>query len=294
MSNPREPNLLLIGAQKSASTYLGAWLKNHPDIFVKTKEDYSLEDPEYELFNIDSLKLSVSQKYYAIRRPDYFGNIEYQKRLYKWFPNAKIIIVLRNPVDRAYSAYYHYMKYGIIPIKSSNYIHKIINGSYNKKIKAYSNLLEYGNYFKLITHLLNYYKLENILFLKQEEISNKNTFLKVAEFLEISNKIPERPKSIPQKSTYNINRLFIRSLYLPLKMNYDKPRSKAYTLKDVNLSMFSVFILKSIIKVEKLLYKNSKQKDKMSNNLRSSLSKYYKDDIDNLRKLNLIDVSDWK
>ena len=158
MENLKIPNLLLLGAQKSASTYLGTWIGNHPEIHVKSKEDYSLEDPEYANFDLNSLKLATPKKYYAIRRPDYFSNLKYQERVYKTFPEARIIIVLRNPVNRAYSAYYHYMKYGIIPVKNPNYIYKIIEGNHDKQYGAYKNVLKYGEYYKLITHLLNFYK----------------------------------------------------------------------------------------------------------------------------------------
>src|SRR5690554_6197053 len=126
MEELRTPNLLLLGAQKSASTYLGSWINSHPEVYIKSREDSSFENPEYQSFNINSIQSNVTETYYGIRRPDYFGNIIYQERVHKWLPDAKIIIVLRNPVERAFSAYYHYMKYGIIPAKNVEYIHKIL------------------------------------------------------------------------------------------------------------------------------------------------------------------------
>src|SRR5690554_2445378 len=109
MQNLKLPNLLMLGAQKSASTYLGKWIGNHSEVYMKSKEDISFEDPEYVNFEISNLKRETDKKYYGIRRPDYFGNIIYQERVHKWLPDARIIIVLRNPVYRAFSAFFHYM-----------------------------------------------------------------------------------------------------------------------------------------------------------------------------------------
>ena len=293
MENLKIPNLLLLGAQKSASTYLGTWIGNHPEIHVKSKEDYSLEDPEYENFDLNSLKLKTPKKYYAIRRPDYFGNIKYQERVHRTFPEAKIIIVLRYPVNRAYSAYYHYMKYGIIPVKHPNYIYNIIEGNHDKQYGAYENVLKYGEYYKLITHLLKFYKKESILILKQEEINKDETFLKVAEFLKISKEVPNRPEIIPQRSIYNLRKLKIKSFYLPFKNKYDSKRTKAYTLKYEELNILKKTFIKSIHKIEKIFYGSSKKKEVINNELKLALFTYYKEDIKKLNNLNLIDVSNW-
>ena len=114
------PNLLLLGAQKSASTLLGLWVSKHPQIYVRTKEDRSFEDPEYSSFDPVFLSKDLPEgiKYYGIRRPEYLAVKKYTLRLKQHLPDAKVISVLRNPVDRSISAYHHYIKYGHIPVRS--------------------------------------------------------------------------------------------------------------------------------------------------------------------------------
>ena len=62
------PNLIIIGGQKSATTFFSNWLSAHPDIYMKSREDITFEDPEYENFSIDKLKINLTEKIYGIRR----------------------------------------------------------------------------------------------------------------------------------------------------------------------------------------------------------------------------------
>ncbi|MDC3333707.1 sulfotransferase, partial [Candidatus Marinimicrobia bacterium] len=119
-----KPNLFLLGAQKSGSTFLRYSLNQHPDISINSLEDKTFEDPEYKQYNGDfrHLDKKTEKFFYGIARPDYFGELKYMKRIKKYSPDSKIIIVLRDPTLRAISSYYHYMKYGIIPAKHPNYL----------------------------------------------------------------------------------------------------------------------------------------------------------------------------
>ncbi len=275
------PNLLLLGAQKSASTFLSTWLSNHPDIYIQSREDRSFEDPEFEDFQIQNLDREFSSKYFGIRRPDYFGKEKYHSRLYKFLPEAKIIIILRNPVKRAISAYYHYMKYGIIKARKPSFILEILNGNYDEKTDAYKNILEYGLYFKKYKHLTKFYSPQNILLINQKDVVNSNKgFLKIIEFLNIENQIPEKPQNRPQQSIYNWRLLRFRQLYLKYKYTYDTFRNKSYDIPHTKRS----FAAKTLIRVLNRLELILKQwifvsEDQIPETLESALKNYYKKDL---------------
>ncbi|MEM7591330.1 MAG: sulfotransferase [Cyanobacteria bacterium P01_A01_bin.83] len=130
------PNFLLIGAQKSGTTALNYYLKEHPQIYMSPiKEpgffDFEGQKPNFvgpgdqELYdhvptNIESysnLFQAVSDEI-AIGEATtwYLYSSKAPKRIQHYIPNAKLIIILRNPVDRAYSAFSHTIRDGREPI----------------------------------------------------------------------------------------------------------------------------------------------------------------------------------
>ena len=290
------PNLLLLGAQKSASTYLSSWLSKHPDIYVQSKEDRSFEDPEFGTFQINQIERIINEKIYGIRRPDYLCSDTYQERLSKFLPHSKIIIILRNPIYRAFSAYYHYMKYGIIPAKHPEFILKIIKGDYNNKIKAYTNILDYGLYYKHLLRLENRFSRDQIYVIKQEDIldtKNNAQFLQICRFLEIEPLAVPRPLGRPQESLYDYRRLKYRAIYLPLRYSYDASRSKSYSQRYTSLPLLNRIWISACKRIEKVLFRDNRSKDQIPNEIYDSLMKYYLEDIYNLQKYLDLDLSDW-
>ncbi|HDL01569.1 MAG TPA: sulfotransferase, partial [candidate division Zixibacteria bacterium] len=125
------PNFLIAGASKSGTTSLHSYLKQHPMIFMPVKEsrffvseifeNLSPKDPRYEhiikytIFNYyDYVKLfeNVNNEH-AIGEAGtlylYYYKIAISK-IKKYLGNNKIIIILRNPTDRAFSAYMHLLR----------------------------------------------------------------------------------------------------------------------------------------------------------------------------------------
>ena len=112
------PNFVIIGAQKSASTFLQVCLSEHPDVFMPPGETPFFESPDYEnsdISRLESLFNNRSESKLGIKRPSYIGKPEVPKRIEYHLPDAKLIAVLRNPIDRAVSAYFHYINNGFIP-----------------------------------------------------------------------------------------------------------------------------------------------------------------------------------
>ncbi|MGB3754184.1 MAG: sulfotransferase [Parerythrobacter sp.] len=106
------PNFFVIGAAKSGTTSLWMYLKQHPEIFMP--KERARKEPSYfcHLYGISDfnkyLKLfEGAYRYSAIGEAShaYLSSPESAKWIYDTYPNAKIIIVLRNPIERAYSLY---------------------------------------------------------------------------------------------------------------------------------------------------------------------------------------------
>jgi hypothetical protein len=129
------PNFLVIGAYKSGTTSLHYYLKQHPEIFIpEIKEPnyfafvnshHSINNPAYKksikssedyerLFEKSGLKKAIGEV-----SPEYLSNSSAVKAIHSHLPDVKLIAILRNPVERAYSDYLMYFHRGID--KESNF-----------------------------------------------------------------------------------------------------------------------------------------------------------------------------
>lgn len=106
-----KPDFFIVGAQKSGTTSLYEYLvKSSADINpASSKELYFFTEREglgqrfYESF----FPACKAGKLTGEATPDYFFYHACPEKVYKYNPNAKIIIILRDPVERAFSQYCH-------------------------------------------------------------------------------------------------------------------------------------------------------------------------------------------
>ena len=126
------PNFLMIGAQKSGTTAIYAYLSQHPQVFTS-------ENKEPGFFAFEGLQRSFAGPddaragRYIVRDLERYRRLfekvgdkarageassiylyapQAAERIHHYIPNAKLIAVLRDPVDRAYSAYRHLVRDG--------------------------------------------------------------------------------------------------------------------------------------------------------------------------------------
>ncbi|HEX5314672.1 MAG TPA: sulfotransferase [Gammaproteobacteria bacterium] len=114
MTEPRIPNLFLIGAPKCGTTALSHYLAGHPDIFMS--EQAGSKEPNYFAPDLPFGKLCVESfaEYLALyrRAPQnarYLGDasVRYLRskvavpQILEKSPNAKLIVMIRNPIEIA-------------------------------------------------------------------------------------------------------------------------------------------------------------------------------------------------
>ena len=127
----------IIGVQKSATSFLQTCLREHPQIYMPRGETATFLADHYEP-NLNSLKDDLSEKSEnqkcGIKRPDLMAESGCAERIKKHFPNCNFITILRNPVERAYSAFFHLMSIGYIPVmKPQKGFTDLLNGRLEKK-----------------------------------------------------------------------------------------------------------------------------------------------------------------
>ena len=130
------PNFIIIGSGKCGTTSLYHYLNQHPDIFMSPMKEtnfFSFEEKQldfrgigdYELTSSSVTKLkdyedlfkSVTNEH-AIGEasPVYIYDENTPTRIKNYIPNAKIIAILRDPSDRAFSNYMSRFAKGFEPI----------------------------------------------------------------------------------------------------------------------------------------------------------------------------------
>lgn len=124
----RDPNFLCIGAQKAATTWLHNMLKMHPDVFVpERKELYFFSNRTKYAKGLDwyRAQFAEAERQSAVGElsADYLWTTDDPRDLTELdrlpnvpalvrshYPNQKFIVILRDPVDRAISAFLHHVR----------------------------------------------------------------------------------------------------------------------------------------------------------------------------------------
>jgi len=160
------PNLLIVGAAKSGTTSLHNYLNQHPSVFMcSPKEPHFLINNEIGeqripkgVLNVEDYKFlfkgASAMKYRGESSVMYLSFPEFAiKNINKYLSkNVKIIIMLRNPVERAYSGYQHVKRYNLMESLS---FEKALDQSENRyqnisNMTPASRYLELGMYFEQV------------------------------------------------------------------------------------------------------------------------------------------------
>ena len=116
MGQERLPNLVVAGVHKAGTTSLFTWLTWHPHIAGSSKKELHYFTPIR--YGGTPAPLSEYSKYFAGAQPDHrylveaspsyvYGGNQLAEALDETLPNARVIVLLRNPVKRFVSFYKH-------------------------------------------------------------------------------------------------------------------------------------------------------------------------------------------
>jgi len=101
------PNFLGIGVQRAATTWLHDCLSEHPDVFVPAEKELRFFNNQFEKgmdWYESKFEFRKSESAVGEITPLYMHTAPIS-RIHECLPTARIIVILRDPVDRAYSAY---------------------------------------------------------------------------------------------------------------------------------------------------------------------------------------------
>jgi hypothetical protein len=178
------PNTIIIGAMKCGTTSFCKYLRAHPDIFLPKKaeiEFFSEGFPRNSLGYYESL-FKCREKVVVDNSPGYSMVHKYKavaERIYSTLPSAKIIYLVRNPIDRLHSHYTHSFLLG--KENSDFYL------SARAEIKK-NHYISTSRYFSQLNEYLKFFNNAKIKLIQAEELRNdrKKTIQKVFKFLKVN------------------------------------------------------------------------------------------------------------
>ena len=219
------PNFFVIGGVRCGTTSIYHYLGQHNCIKQAAYDELGYFDDNFHLglnwyrslFPTKFMQKNIESEYkkfltYDVT-PFYIYNPLVVDRIFKFSPNAKIIAVLRNPIDRAYSNYNQKMqdegdtKTTFEEIVYSE-IEKIENDENDEENHAflvdefYELLLARGFYAKQLEFWFKKFPRKNVLLISSEELATNTdkTVSEIFEFLEVPNqKISDLTKQNERK-----------------------------------------------------------------------------------------------
>ena len=213
------PTFLIVGAQKAGTTSLYAMLARHPDVFMSDPKEpgyfiRGFDDPErwqtlkrpvaggtarpladvmQGIFTpADYAHLFASEAARQARHrgeasTPYLPSPHAAARIAETVPHARIVIALRDPVERAYSAWgYNLSRGNESAARFEDAVAQELAGQRNDYIWG-SRYLYSGLYAEHVARYLEHFPRDRILFLKFEDFKRSpgESFAKLCRFLDI-------------------------------------------------------------------------------------------------------------
>ena len=195
------PDFMLIGAAKCGTSSLNNYLSHHPQILLPHKKELDFFWRRFD-YGIDwylaHFPTITDQEDFITGEatPNYIRFFLAAQRIKQHCPNIKLILLLRNPVDRSISWHYHKLNHGqlkedletaiSLEMKELENLSKedIIHSGYRKLDSILSSL-----YIYQVQVWLEFFKREQILILKSEDFYSNpaETMEQVYDFLGLPN-----------------------------------------------------------------------------------------------------------
>ena len=195
----RKLDFVIIGAQKAGTTSLHEYLRQHPLLFLPEEKDFVvfMDDqpaniPEADLWQF--LRPARPGQLLGLSYVDLLYFPECPGRMHRYNPRLKLIAVLRDPVNRAYSNFRYNVAYGRETARSFEEAlereEERRGGSWRDK--ASRTYLSHGHYAEQLSRFLRFFPREQLHVVLSEELGGNpgEAVRSVFRFLDVDESIP--------------------------------------------------------------------------------------------------------
>ncbi|EON93894.1 sulfotransferase [Marinobacter lipolyticus SM19] len=222
-------NFLVAGTQKGGTSALDAYLREHPQICMADKKEVHFFDneaafangsPDYNRYHA-AFNPTKEHKMIGESTPIYMYWDAAPQRIWEYNPEMKIIVSLRNPIERAYSHWNMQAsrKKDTLPFRTAILKEK---ERFRETLPNQNRLYSYtdrGFYSYQLKRLWRYFSQENTLILRHDELKTKpNKMLrKVTDFLGLDPLQPIHPREVHQipydREMDSVDKKFLLEIY---------------------------------------------------------------------------------
>ncbi|MGB2371815.1 MAG: sulfotransferase family protein [Flavobacteriales bacterium] len=276
-------NTFIVGAPKAGTTSLHHYLNQHTDVSMSSvKEPNFFSSKEVESLFYNSKCIDDSNDYHKLFSKEkrqirgeasvsylFYENVP--KRIYDYNSEAKIIIMLREPIERAFSHYLMDCRLGFCSEKLEDIIAN--PQSYPQYFQQY---LELGNYYSQIKRYQDIFGKEQLLVIFYEDFktNTEKVMNRVFSFLEIEQQ--EIDLSIKNPFLSPSNTLI----------------SKLYKFNIIRKGVKTI-MPERLLSLIRSKYFSAKSKPMLSKATEQQLKVFYKSDVFQLEKLLNTDLARW-
>ena len=286
----KKVDFFIVGAPKAGTTSLYHYLNEHSEIEMSSQKepdffsDQSLQKKKlyYDKNRIDTLEKynSLFEREDVILRGDssvsYLFYEDVPHKIITYNPDAKIIIMLRNPIDRAFSHYLMDYSLGLISESFETIIQK--QSKHKNANLFYQQYIQVSEYSKQIKRYLEVFSKENIHFIDYEDFKNDTSDVVSSVFLFLGVNDDFQPYLKKKYNTYTApkNR-FIRHVYSFVAFR----------------KMVANILSKNLTKTIRNLLFRSDKKPQLPELTRNFLKKHFESDVRELSELLNKDFTKW-
>lgn len=294
------PDFAIIGAQKAGSTFLLEAIRSHADIFMPRSEVAFFEgvlfsDSEIPAFAKHFSGARSGQRI-GFKRPNLLGHPEAAERMKRVLgSDLQMIAVLRNPIERAVSAYFHSAATGMIPPEPiEKGIRKILNGEWQTRYPRSSEILTFGLYGQHLAHYFEVFDRQNFCVVLLDDIRRDldSVFQKLAEFLNLSSEFPKSDtRRRPMAAPYSLTRIRLKRAMEAPARTWNETR-EYFSFRKGPLWRAYLAAVRAVDKqfMAKIF---SSTPPRISEDVERQLFNYYRDDIEKLRMIIHTDFLKW-
>jgi hypothetical protein len=296
MENDFKVDFIGIGSTKSGTTWLFYLLRQHPQICLSEPKEiryfnYAYYVKRYARGNeVKLVNRNHAKPFSWYKRhfkhcsentikgeftPYYLYDERAPALIKQYFPQVKLLVCLRNPIDRAYSLYWEWRSY-----------RNRENRTFEEAIKEDQRYIEHGFYHKYLSHYIRCFDLNQIMVVLFDNIvrNPEQEIINVFRFLEIDTNVKLDLGKVPKNKAKRSRFASVE----PVLRNFSN------LLRD--LDQFRLLRLIRWIGIKELIMKLSTISFKypdMNPETRQFLRSVFKEDISKLEKLLKLDLSHW-
>ncbi len=286
----KKVDFFIVGAPKAGTTSLYHYLNEHSEIEMSSQKepdffsDQSLQKQKlyYDKNRIDTIEKynSLFEREDVILRGDssvsYLFYEDVPHKIFTYNPDAKIIIMLRNPIDRAFSHYLMDYSLGLISESFETIIQK--QSKHKNANLFYQQYVQVSEYSKQIKRYLEVFSKDNIHFIDYEDFKNDTSDVVNSVFLFLGVNDDFQPYLKKKYNTYTAPKnSLIRYVY------------SFVALRKMVANILSKNLTKTIIN---LLFRSDK-KPQLPELTRNFLKKHFESDVRELSELLNKDFTKW-